>query len=166
MKTARINYVGSTDIEYTEIRPIREGLNNGKSTESITSSGFLLDINLTFPPPVCLPLYLCLHSRSEINMLLTPRAVCLYGVSSQQHGDLAPLVEQPSPSPSLLSKPSSRPNQSVILAGLGVTGAKVVTCRKDREYRSTQGAGYRPGSSTLIGQDIRDTVLSLVHKDI
>ena len=59
-----------------------------------------------------------------------------------------------------------RPNQSVILAGLGVTGAKVVTCRKDREYRSTQGAGYRPGSSTLIGQDIRDTVLSLVDKDI
>ena len=35
----------------------------------------------------------------------------------------------------------------MILAGLGVTGAKVVTRRKDREYRSTQGAGYRPDHS-------------------
>ena len=60
MKTGRINYVGSCDIEYTEIRPIR-------------------------------------------------------------------------------------PNQSVTLAGLGVTGSKVLARTKDRRYRSTQGAGYSDG---------------------
>ena len=60
MQTARINYVGSSDVEYTEIRPIR-------------------------------------------------------------------------------------PNQSVVLAGLGVTGNKVGAWRKDRGYRSTQGAGYSDG---------------------
>ena len=60
MKTARINYVGSSDVEYTEIRPIR-------------------------------------------------------------------------------------PNQSVVLAGLGITGNKATAWRKDRGYRSTQGAGYSDG---------------------
>merc|ERR1719450_621991 len=60
MQTARVNYVGSSDVEYTEIRPIR-------------------------------------------------------------------------------------PNQSVVLAGLGVTGNKVGAWRKDRGYRSTQGAGYSDG---------------------
>ena len=48
-----------------------------------------------------------------------------------------------------LTSALSRPNQSVILAGLGVTGAKVVSCRKDREYRSTQGAGYRQETPAL-----------------
>ena len=38
-----------------------------------------------------------------------------------------------------------RPNQSVILAGLGVTGSKVTANTKDRRYRSTQGAGYEDG---------------------
>ena len=60
MQTARVNYVGSSDVEYTEIRPIR-------------------------------------------------------------------------------------PNQSVVLAGLGVTGSKVGAWRKDRGYRSSQGAGYSDG---------------------
>ena len=60
MRTARINYVGASDIEYTEIRPIR-------------------------------------------------------------------------------------PNQSVVLAGLGVTGSRLQAATKDRRYRSTQGAGYSDG---------------------
>ena len=38
-----------------------------------------------------------------------------------------------------------RPNQSVILAGLGVTGSRVTKEMKDRRYRSTQGAGYSDG---------------------
>ena len=38
-----------------------------------------------------------------------------------------------------------RPNQSVVLAGLGVTGSKVGAWRKDRGYRSSQGAGYSDG---------------------
>ena len=38
-----------------------------------------------------------------------------------------------------------RPNQSVILAGLGVTGSRVTANTKDRRYRSTQGAGYSDG---------------------
>ena len=31
-----------------------------------------------------------------------------------------------------------RPNQSVILAGLGVTGSRLTANAKDRRYRSTQ----------------------------
>jgi len=38
-----------------------------------------------------------------------------------------------------------RPNQSVILAGLGVQGRKLPAWQKDRAYRSTQGAGYSDG---------------------
>ncbi|XP_023349478.1 uncharacterized protein LOC111718183 isoform X2 [Eurytemora carolleeae] len=38
-----------------------------------------------------------------------------------------------------------RPNQSVILAGLGIQGRKVPAWHKDRGYRSTQGAGYSDG---------------------
>ena len=33
----------------------------------------------------------------------------------------------------------------MVLAGLGVTGNKVVARTKDRRYRSTQGAGYSDG---------------------
>ena len=38
-----------------------------------------------------------------------------------------------------------RPNQSVVLAGLGVTGSRLAACRKDRGYRSSQGAGWSDG---------------------
>lgn len=70
MRPAKINYVGSTDLEYTEIRPVR-------------------------------------------------------------------------------------PNQSVILAGLGVTGNKVMARTKDRQYRSSQGAGYSDGLVIHTGRSVR-----------
>ena len=69
------------------------------------------------------------HGPSRVLIMKTAPRVNYVGPSEIEYTEIRPI----------------RPNQSVILAGLGVTGSRVTANTKDRRYRSTQGAGYSDG---------------------